>query len=251
MRYLTLVLILVTASRCVAADAPESPKVPAVGCPANDQVGAAVLLAGESMSAPVDPRIAGQMAYYRSEGSPGVFAPKGWSCRAWDGSNGSLLVVTPKRIPPPYYPLPVIDGPAVTMETSDAGSSGRFHVAIVATQLFPLVGSDFIERVRQEHLISDSSFEPEHFPYDNRHYLSDRFVEYVTAANRTGLGTEGVLEMSDLPIRGLTILNLQAEVNSLIEVRVRLPPALNAVAETILQLETVCVQLQRGCRGLQ
>jgi hypothetical protein len=49
----------------------------------------------------------------------------------------------------------------------------------------------------------------------------------------------------------LTLLNLAAEVNTLTEVRVRLPAVLNPVADTIVQLETACVQLPRGCRGLQ
>jgi len=226
-------------------------RVAVVGCPANDQMGQASLQAGESMAAPVDQHMAEQIAYYKAEGSPGVYAPKGWSCRAWYGSNGSVLVVTSKRIEPPYFPLPMITGPAVIIETWDGGTSGRFHVAIVAAQLFPLLGSEFITRVRQEHLIADSLFDVEPYPDDQLRYLSDRLVEYTTPPNRTGLGTDGMLEMSNLPVRGLTILNLEAEVNSLTEIRVRLPAALHSVAEAIVQLETACLQLRRGCRGLQ
>jgi hypothetical protein len=120
----------------------------------------------------------------------------------------------------------------------------------VAGQLFPLVGDDFITAVKHEHLISDSSFDVVPYPDDQLRYLSDRFVEYTTPANRTGFGTDGLIKMSNLPIRGLTILNLDAEVNSLIEVRVKLPASFNAVAAAIVQLETACLQLQRGCRGL-
>jgi hypothetical protein len=145
----------------------------------------------------------------------------------------------------------MITGAAVTIDTSDAGTSGRFHVAIVAAQLFPLVGSEFITRVREEHLISDSSFDVKPYADDQLRYLSDRFVEYTTPPNRTGLGTDGLLELSDLPVRGLTLLNLATEVNTLTEVRVRLPAGPNSVADSIVQLETACVQLPRGCRGLQ
>jgi hypothetical protein len=205
----------------------------------------------ESMPGPVEQRVAEEMAYYKAAHSPGVYAPKAWYCRAWSGSNGSVLVVTPKRIEPPYFPLPIITGPAVMIESSDGGTSGRFHVAIIAAQLFPLVGSEFIMRVRQEHLIPDSSFDVESYPDDRVKYLSDRFVEFTTPANRNGLGTDGMLEVSSLPVRGLIILNLESEVNSLTEVRVRLPAGLNSVAEAIVQLETACVQLQRGCRDLQ
>jgi hypothetical protein len=226
-------------------------RVPIVGCPVNDQIGPARLQTGESMPASVQQRVAGQIAYYRAERSPGVYAPRGWSCRAWYGSNGGVLVVTPRRIEPPYFPLPMITGPAVTIDTSDGGTSGRFHVAIVAARLFPLVGSEFITRVREERLISDSSFNVAPYPDDQLRYLSDRFAEYTTPPNRTGLGTDGLLEMSDLPVRGLTLLNLATEVNTLTEVRVRLPAGLNPVADAIVQLETACVQLPRGCRGLQ
>jgi len=226
-------------------------RVAAVDCPANDQMGPARLQTGESMPAPVEQRLTEQIAYFKAEGSPGVYAPKAWSCRAWYGSNGSVLVVTPKRIEPPYFPLPMLTGPAVMIETWDGGTSGRFHVAIVAAQLFPLLGSEFITRVRQEHLIADSLFDVEPYPDDQLRYLSDRFVEYTTPPNRTGLGTDGMFEVSNLPVRGLTILNLEAEVNSMTEIRVRLPVALHSVAEAIVQLETACLQLQRGCRGLK
>jgi hypothetical protein len=246
---LSVVLGLACAAIAAAATPDTQQRVPAVGCPANDLAAGARLQSGESMAAPVEQRIAGQIAFYQAEHSPGVYAPRGWSCHSWSGSNGSFLVVTPKRIEPPYFPLPTITGPAVSIDTSDGGTSGRFHVAIVAAQLFPLVGSEFIARVRDEHLISDKSFEVQAYPDDQLRYLSDRFVEYTTPANRTGLGTDGLLDTSDLPVRGLTLLNLAAEVNTLIEVRVRLPPGLNPVASTIVQLEAACIQLQRGCRG--
>jgi hypothetical protein len=249
---LSIALWLFCSSALAAAEVPKTPqRVPAVNCLANDQAGPASLQTRESMPAPADQALAAQIAYYKAEHSPGVYAPKGWSCRAWSGSNGSVLVVTPKRIEPPYFPLPVITGPAVVIQTSDQGTSGRFHVAIVAAQLFPLVGDEFIKGVRQEHLISESSFDVESHPDDQLRYLSDRFVEYTTPANHTGLGTDGLMEVSNLPVRGLTILNLEADVNSLTEVRVRLPASLSSVAEVIMQLETTCIQLPGRCSGSQ
>jgi hypothetical protein len=245
----SVLLCLACPALAAASDAELQQRVAAVACPTNDQAGGAKLQAGASMPAQVPQRLAEQIAYYQAERSPGVYAPRGWSCRGWNGSNGSVLVVTPKRLEPPYFPLPTITGAAVTIDTSDAGTSGRFHVGIVAAQLFPLVGSDFITRVREEHLISDSSFDRQPRPDDQLRYLSDRFVEYTTPANHSGLGTDGMLEMSDLPVRGLTLLNLGADVNTLIEVRVRLPAALNPVANTIVQLETACIQLPHGGRG--
>jgi hypothetical protein len=250
MRFGMSLALLLSSCALGSAEIPEIPqRVPLVDCPANDQIGPAKVQTGLSMAAPPDQRLTEQLAYYRAPQTPGVYAPKGWSCRAWNGSNGSILVVTPKRIEPPYFPLPMIAGPAVMIQSWDAGTTGRFHVAIVAAQLFPLVGSEFIARVREEHLISDSSFDAEPYPDDQIHYLSDRFVEFTTAPNRTGLGTDGLFEMSDLPVRGLIILNLQDEVNSLTEVRVRLPAGLNSVAAAIMQLETDCIQRRGGCQG--
>jgi hypothetical protein len=239
------------ASAAIAAIPETQQRVPFVGCSADAQMGPVKPPTRDAMPVAVEQRLAEQMAYYRAAYGLGVFAPRGWYCRAWYGSNGSILVVTPKRIEPPYFPLPTITGPAVMFNSYDGASSGRFHVAILAAQLFPLVGSEFITRVRQEHLIPDSSFDVEPYPDDQLNYLSDRFVEYTTPANHTGLGTDGMFEISNLPVRGLTILNLETEVNSLTEVRVRLPAALSSVAEAIVQLEATCIQLPRGCRGLQ
>jgi len=234
-----------------AATAPIPPRAPTMNCVGNDQVESSQMQKGTSVPIPVEQSIADQLAYYKAEHGSGILAPKGWYCRAWNGSNGSFLAVTPKPIPPPYFPLPSIGGPAVTIATWDGESSGRVRVAVVASQLFSVAGSEFVARVRQEHLISDSAFEPESYPDDQLQYLSDRFVEYTTLANRMGLGTDGMLDMSNLPIRGLTILNLVEEANSLIEVRVRLPPNLNSLTEPILSVEASCVQLPKGCRGLQ
>lgn len=226
-------------------------RAPTVNCAGNDEVDSSQAQKGASVPVPVAQAIADQISYYKAEHGTGIFAPRGWYCRSWNGSNGSFLAVTPKPIPPPYFPLPSIGGPAVTIATWDGESSGRVRVAVVASQLFSVAGSDYVASVRQEHLIADSAFQPESHPEDQLQYLSDRFVEYTTPANREGLGTDGMLDMSNLPVRGLTILNLVAEANSLIEVRVRLPPNLNSLTEPILTVETSCVQLPKGCRSLQ
>jgi hypothetical protein len=240
----------VAAAKTAGAQQPVPVPVPLVECPTNDQPGRSGPRVGVSMPAPVDGRMAEQIAYYRSLRSPGVYAPRGWQCHGWDGSNGTILVVTPRRLEPPFFPLPVITGPAVMIQSSDAGSSGRFHVAVVAAQLFALIADEFIATIRQERVISDASLQAAPDPDDQIQYISDRLVQFTTPANRNGLGTDGLFEMSEWPVRGLTILNLENDVNSLTEVRVRLPPALNAAASAIVQLETTCIQLQGGCRGV-
>jgi hypothetical protein len=234
----TLGFLLLFSCVRTAGAAPDASVVPSVSCSQEGE-------AGPVRSA--DQRAVAQIAYYSAPDIPGVYAPKGWSCMAWNGSYGRILLVTPKRVEPPYFPLPIVTGPAVMIQFTPGESFGRFHVAVVAAQLFPLVGSEFIKAVRQERLISDSSFDAQRYPDDWIQYLSDRFLQYTTPANRVGLGTQGLLETSDLPVRGLAILNMQTDVILLTEVRVRLPPALSSVQETIMQLETACVQHRGGC----
>jgi hypothetical protein len=251
MRFREPLVLLLACTTVGSAELPgTAARVPVVGCLTNDQAGPARLATHQTMAYPGDQRLAEQISYYSAVHSPGVFAPKGWFCRGWYGSNGSTLIVTPQPMAPPYYPLPTITGPAVMIQTSAGGGTGRFHVGIVAAQLFPLVGAEFIARVRQEQVIADSSFDVEPYADDRLQYLSDRLVQFTTPANRTGLGTDGQFEQSDLPVRGLILLNLEDQLNTLTEVRVRLAPALNPVALAVLRLETTCVQRRDGCQGL-
>ncbi len=204
----------------------------------------------ESIAAPGETALSGELAYFRPEHGAGVFGPKGWSCRAWSGSSGNLLLVTPKPLPPPYFPLPSVTGPAVLLQTTDGSDVGRFHLALVAERLFPLLGHELIDRVRNEHLMADSSFDTEPYPDDRLDYLSDRLAEYTTAANRPGLGTDSLLEVSDLPIHGLTMLNPEVVADALTEFRIRLAQPQGALEDAIIELETRCLQLRQGCRGL-
>ncbi|HEY1725518.1 MAG TPA: hypothetical protein VGF89_08845 [Steroidobacteraceae bacterium] len=251
MRIAAVILWVTWSALGAALPAAELPRVPVAACPENEQPGAGRMQAAQSMPVDVSPAIAAQLAYYRAEGTPGVYAPQRWSCHGWSGSNGSILLVTPKALEPPYFPLPSITGPAVMIQSSPRETSGRFHVAIVAAQLFPLVAADFITQVRQEHLIPDNSFSAEHDADDELQYLSDRLVQYSTPANHSGLGTQGMLEVSNLPIRGLSILSLEDSTDALTEVRIRLAPALSPVAAAVLQLETACIQRRAGCRSVQ
>lgn len=220
--------------------------VPIVHCAVDEETNGAQATS-QTMTVDIDPNAAKQLAYFASAPAPGVFGPKGWSCHAWQGSSGSLVLVTPKRIDPPFFPLPSVDSPAVMIQTSDRSSTGRFHVAIMAAQLFSLVAGDFIEGVRQEHLIADKSLQPQSFPDDQVRYLSDRFVSYTTPANQTGLGTESLFEPSNLPVTGLTFLSLDTVASALTEVRIRLPSGMAATTAAIMDLETGCVQLPKAC----
>ena len=250
--YLLIQLLLILfCGSAESVSAAENSRVSQYLCPSTE-VGAdpSRLRLPQSMAAPGETTVAQQLAYFRPERGSGVFGPKGWSCRAWSGSSGMLLLVTPKPLPPPYFPLPTVTGPAVLIQMTDGSDVGRFHLALVAERLFPLLGHDIIDRVREEHLINESSFSTDPYPDDRLDYLSDRLAEYTTAAGKSGLGTDSLLEPSDLPIRGLTLLNPEVVADALTEFRIRLPPALNSVENAIIELETRCLQLRQGCRDL-
>src|ERR1039457_2477853 len=55
-----------------AIPAPQQ-RVPAVGCPANDQIKRTKLQTTQPRPAPVPQGMTEQLAYYRAEGSPGVY----------------------------------------------------------------------------------------------------------------------------------------------------------------------------------
>ena len=231
----------------VSAHAEDNLRVQMITCPTGDDTQA--LRLAESMAAPGAQSVTAQLNYYRA-GPIGVFAPKGWTCHAWLGTGGNLLLVTPHSLPPPFFPLPAVNGAAVLMQLTDTSESGRFHVAITAARLFPLLGHELVTKVRDEHLISDSSFDVQPYADDRLQYLSDRLLAYTTPARHTGLGTDSMFESSDLPIRGVTIFNPNGEIKSMTELRVRLPEAQRALGDAILDLETRCFQLQQGCRSL-
>lgn len=240
------IALLATGLAVSAADPAAAGTVPLVNCALNEMPGGAVVTP-QSVTVDLDADLASTLAYYGTPQGPRVFGPRGWSCHAWEGSGGRIVLISPRRLDPPYVPPPTLDGPAVLLQTTDRTESGRFHVAIVAAQLFPVVAAEFIDSIRQEKLISDDAFAAQSFPDDRLRYLSDQFVLYTTPANRTGLGTESLLEVADLPISGLTQLRLSSEGDALTEIRVRLPRGLAAADAAIIDLETRCVQQPKPC----
>lgn len=214
----------------------ESAVVPFVGCPADGQMGPLDPPRGHPRRIPVAVRVANELTYYKAKQGAGVFAPRGWKCRGWYGSSGAFLVVTPAAIPRPYLPVPTIDSPAVRVSFADGETSGRFDVAVTAARLFPQSARGFIDRVKAEHVIPDSSFDVKPFPADRLHYLTSTDVEYLTPADRDGLGTEDMLEKSSLPVRGLLLLVPGHGVPSLAHIQVRLPSELKALERVILRL---------------
>jgi hypothetical protein len=75
------------------------------------------------------------------------------------------------------------------------------------------------------------SFTP--FPNDAVTRRSDTEVEFVTPADRDGLGTYNWIEKNNQPIKGVAIL-LPAEDTDLIMLDVRLPPDMQHLDPTII-----------------
>jgi hypothetical protein len=102
-------------------------RVAFVGCPADGQVGPLDPPNGTARTVALSEVQADQIAYYRGEFAPGLFAPAGWNCRIWYGSSGSTLVVTPATIDAPNfspgYQYPKFRDQTVEMNYSDAGTS--------------------------------------------------------------------------------------------------------------------------------
>jgi hypothetical protein len=223
-----------TTARQAIADS-TGPVVPFVGCPSDGQMGAVKPPPGNP--APVHslaPEIAKQLAYYKGEHGPGTFAPAGWHCRTWYGSNGSFIIVTPDA-PPHTFPAKAVAGPGVELVIRDGGTSGRFDVAAVAARFFPDLMHDFIQRVKGENLLQTGPFDPKPYPHDEIVQITPRMLEFSTPANQDGFGTEGFLK-SDQRVKGLVALSEPLKEPTLSVLRVRLPATQSALSASLIEL---------------
>jgi hypothetical protein len=229
-------LALVSAGGAAAAG---PARVPFVGCASDGQQGPQ--RAPLSRRAPpasavpaVPAAVVPQLAYYDS-GVFGVLAPRGWHCFGLEGSNGSILIVTPERhgARDLLQRMRPLRGPAVQLSLRLGDTSGRFEVARVIARAFPAY-MDFARRVAAEG-IGD--------PLPRGPYRTDRMVQlgpnavgYTTPAGREGLGTDSRLAANGRPIDGLAVIAPEGGVN-LIKIDVRLPAAQAGLATPILNAE--------------
>jgi hypothetical protein len=222
--------------------------IPFVGCPADGQVGpldapqgsSKVVIAGEAPE--------GEIAYYKGQQAPGVFAPRGWHCRVWYGSSGGSLVVTAAPIDSPPFPPPTFKDEAIEMSLSLGGTSGRFAAAEHAF-LFPGAPSAILQGLKEVDdlmRIDDAPRQPS--PGDI--IKSDGLVaEFTTPSNQKGLGSERLLEPSTDPITGIAVLRVSEpnEPPDLIVFRARLGSQWRRLEKTILKLNRTCMQQRDGC----
>ena len=212
-----------------AATAAGPARVPFVGCPSDGQLGPQP--APREGRVPAQPaRNAAQLAYYASR-DLGVLAPRGWHCLGLEGSNGSILIVTPE--PHSFDDLQNgggLRGPAVQLSVSFGATSGRFEVARVIARAFPAY-MGFARRVAAEGIGDPLPSGP--YPTDHMVRLRPTAVAYTTPADRRGLGTDSRLAPDDRPIDGLVVLDPSGDMN-LVKLDVRLAPADAGLANPIL-----------------
>ena len=223
--------------------------VPFVGCPADGQLGPLAPPAGAPRSVALAPDLARAIAYYKADQAPGVFAPRAWRCRAWYGSNGSFIVVSPGLIDSAHIPPRATRGAGVELSSSDGETSGRFDMAFAAARLFPRVAASFIQAVKDESIVPASQFPRGPYPHDRIRYLDSAVAAFTTPAHASGIGTEGYLESSGQPVKGIAVLSLGGdEVGPGIQVlTVRLDAGRDRLETAILELNRHCMLGQDPC----
>lgn len=206
--------------------------IPFVGCAADGQTGPLA-----APKPPPDPpmapsAVADSLAFYVSEYSPGVLAPRGWRCFGLYGSNGDILVVTPEAHGQDLFKDgSELRGPAIQLSNSSGETSGRFEVARVAARLFP-DRKAYVEAVIAEGLRPASDFPAGPFPADHLTRISPSLVEFETPAHADGMGTASRLVKDAEPIAGFAQMTKDDDLTVL---EVRLPPNLRALAPVIIR----------------
>jgi hypothetical protein len=214
--------------------------VPLVRCGSDGQLGPIQPSSGRSkaiaMSIPAE--AAQHLAYYKAQ--IGVLAPRGWYCFGTYGSNGQTLYVSPDPINPADLfstSWKGFAGPVVQISREDGDTSGRFGVAKTIARLFP-ARKAFVEGAIAEGIKSATSFPYGPYPADTLKYRNENIVEFLTPAQKDGLGTASRLQKSDTPISGVAILF--GEEPNLLRLWLRLPSEISDFAQLIIQ------QTERG-----
>lgn len=188
----------------IAITAPASAqgvKVPFVGCRSDGQTGALPPPRDNGRAPKVPPQFAAHLAWYASNNTGGVLAPKGWHCFELYGSNGSVLMISPNGFGKDPFAAK-LSGPAIQLSISLGDTSGRFEAARIAARLFPARKS-FVDSVIGEGIEPRGNFVFGAFPHDHIQRLNRDYVEFETPAGMDGMGTMTRLRKSGDPIRGL------------------------------------------------
>jgi hypothetical protein len=213
-------------------------RVPFVGCNSAGQAGLKEAPTGLQKVVQIAPKPAHKLGYYESAVSPGILAPRGWSCFGVYGSGGAETFVAPEPIDTDAVfagKWQHLTGPAVEVDFRYGGTSGRDSVARVIARVFPKYKA-FVQGVLElfDGVYPDVAYGP--YPTDTLVYRGDRLVEFRTPANSEGLGTmTSRLEPNEQPIQGVATLVGEMPEVSLLLLTVRLPPEMNELKPAIIQ----------------
>jgi hypothetical protein len=249
----TLVLAVGTTASCSKPNAAPSPasaaaaaasasalvSVPLIGCANDGQGGPQSPPSAPTKTVQLNPDLAPKLAYYVAASGPGVLAPRGWSCAGVYGSNGASLVVSPQ----PVSPADLMNnswggaaGDAIEVRVASGDTSGRFEVAQAIMRVFP-AHQAFAQSVINEGIEPASEFPSGPYPGDKLTNRSNEVVEFQTAPNAVGLGTDtnanSRMKPGSDPVAGVAILT--GPTPDLLVLAVRLPGALQSLAPAIVQ----------------
>jgi hypothetical protein len=207
--------------------------VPFVGCQSDGQVGPEPAPTGADkpvrLDAVANPE---SLAYYQSESSAGVLAPRGWHGFGTYGSMGTTIIVTPDPIKS-YDDLAGITGPFIEVVRRSGETSGRFAVARVIARVFPTL-REYAKTLITENSLPEDEFPFGLFPKDKLTYLSDLVVEYQTPPHSDGWVRNTDIASNDEPIKGVAII-LGGDSPYLEILTVRLMPDKNYLAPQIIK----------------
>lgn len=216
------------------APAPAPPvgvTAPFAGCVSDGQNGTLYAPSGDSQETTLPAATANRLAYYKAEFGPGVLAPRGWHCFSIYGSDGSILYVSPEAIDKDSFWFDAngarvewkgFTGEAIQVAVSLGGTSGRFHAAKVIARVFPAYKA-FADKVIAEGIEPASDFPFGPYPTDKLTYRGNNVVEFETAANSDGLGTNSNLLKNASPISGVAVVT--GEDTNLVQLSARVTPA--------------------------
>jgi hypothetical protein len=204
-------------------------QVPFVGCKSDGQVGALDPPKDGGTAPKLAAAVASRLAWYASNNTGGVLAPRGWQCFELYGSNGSVLMVQPGDFGRALLSTE-LSGPAIQLSISLGDTSGRFEAAQLAARLFP-DRRGFVDKVISEGLEPKAEFVFGPFPQDRIHRLSRDVVAFETPANTDGMGTKSRLLKSGDPIQGLVWMDRD---NNATFLAVRLAPSQRDLAAYII-----------------
>jgi len=212
-----------------APAAASAPAIPTVGCPSDGQTGPLPAPRRHAPAPHVPAAAAQRLAWYVSNNTGGVLAPRGWHCFEQYGSDGSVLLVTPQPLHGDQFSA-TLTGPAVQVSFSFGDTSGRFAAARIAARLFPDRRA-FVQDVMAEGIEPASDFPFGPFAHDTVRRINRSTVALTTPPLLAGMGTSSRLAPSADPIHGLARMDGD---NNATLLAVRLPAAQADLAHAIV-----------------